>query len=54
MRLVEKANERGGRDNITALVLSVRALDAYVAESDDASAPEPARKSEKRVWGLRR
>ncbi len=54
MRLVEKANERGGRDNITALVLSVRTLDAYVAESDDASAPEPARKSEKRGWGLRR
>jgi serine/threonine protein phosphatase PrpC len=54
MRLVEQANERGGRDNITALVLSVRSLDPYVPASDESAAPEIARKPEKRGWGLRR
>ena len=55
-RLVEQANERGGRDNITTMVLSVRALTPYAA---DAGLAEPAAdshsgKQEKRGWGLRR
>ncbi len=54
LRLVEQANERGGRDNITALVLSVRALDPYASGDDDGASSEPARKPEKRGWGLRR
>jgi serine/threonine protein phosphatase PrpC len=54
MRLVEQANERGGRDNITALVLSVRSLDPYVPAADEPAAQEPVRKPEKRGWGLRR
>ena len=60
-RLVDQANERGGRDNITTLILSVRALAPYAA-SEDAAPPEPSadarpakpEKSEKRGWGLRR
>ena len=40
LALVEAANERGGRDNITALILSVRALTPY--EGAPAAAPEAA------------
>lgn len=58
LRLVDQANERGGRDNITTLVLSVRALSPYTGEAEDASASDEAaataRKPEKRGWGLRR
>jgi serine/threonine protein phosphatase PrpC len=57
LRMVDQANDRGGRDNITALVLSIRSLTA-LAESDPASSlPQEgtgSRKSEKRGWGLRR
>ena len=43
LSLVEAANERGGRDNITALVLSVRALAPYGSLSaSEGSAPEQA------------
>ena len=55
-RLVEQANERGGRDNITAIVLSVRALPPYAADEADpgtTAASRPVR-PEKRGWGLRR
>jgi len=38
LALVEAANERGGRDNITALILSVRALTPYEGASE--AAPE--------------
>ena len=56
-RLVEQANERGGRDNITTLVLSVRALTPYAVEepaATDPSADSRPAKPEKRGWGLRR
>ena len=57
LRLIEQANERGGRDNITTMVLSVRALTPYAAE-DTAPVERPAEttpiKPEKRGWGLRR
>ena len=29
MRLIENANDRGGRDNITVLVLDIRAIGRY-------------------------
>ena len=57
LRLVDQANERGGRDNITTLVLSVRALAPYLGETEDTPSSDEtatARKPEKRGWGLRR
>ncbi len=55
MLLVETANERGGRDNITALVLSVRALLPYDAASSEPQAGEAAPKEEKSSrWGRRK
>lgn len=61
MRLVEEANRRGGRDNITVLILSVRGLTSYegasaaVPEPDGASDGEaPAAKPEKRGWARRK
>ena len=57
MRLVDEANRAGGRDNITAVVLSVRAI-APVSETvviDDAAPNAPsAAKTEKRGWGRRK
>ena len=60
LRLVEEANNRGGRDNITALVLSVRAIEAYPPDGAappgaavPADAEAPAR-PEKRGWGRRK
>lgn len=57
LALVDTANERGGRDNITALVLSVRALVPYEGSP---AGPEPAAgdaapKEEKASrWGRRK
>lgn len=66
LRLVDAANERGGRDNITVLVLSVRALVSPAAEEDAGGAqpdaaprgvsvapPAEPERAEKRHW-LRR
>lgn len=61
MRLVEEANRRGGRDNITVMILSVRGLVPY--EGASGAAPEPdgasegeasAAKPEKRGWPRRK
>ena len=56
MALIEAANERGGRDNITALVLSIRGLLPYADSSVSvASAGEAAPKEEKSSrWGRRK
>jgi serine/threonine protein phosphatase PrpC len=56
MRLVEKANDRGGRDNITVMILCVRALAPFTADVAEETAENSgaARKPEKRGWGLRR
>ena len=54
--LVEAANERGGRDNITALVLSVRGLRPYdggAASGPPADAPAPKEEKGSR-WGRRK
>ena len=55
--LIEAANERGGRDNITALILSVRALVPYEGGPSAPGAPpsEAAPKEEKSPrWGRRK
>ena len=59
MRLVEEANRRGGRDNITALVLSVRDMVPYAGglsagEETAAESDAGANKPEKRGWGRRK
>lgn len=58
MRLVEEANERGGRDNITVLILSIRGLAPYGEPDDDGSmAVEAASadgKADKRAWGRKK
>ncbi len=57
MALVDTANERGGRDNITALVLSVRALVPYEGGPADAEAAagDAGPKEEKAPrWGRRK
>ena len=54
LTLVEAANERGGRDNITALVLAVRALTPY-AGSGSPTEDAPTGKEEKSSrWGRRK
>ena len=58
LALVDAANERGGRDNITALVLSVRAL-TPAESAPDAPAPAPAggkdaKEDKAPRWGRRR
>jgi len=60
-RLIEEANERGGRDNITVLVISVRELKSYESDAEDeagaaqlAYSASDQPKSEKRVWGRRK
>ena len=57
MALVDAANERGGRDNITALVLSVRALVPYEGgpAGPEMPAGDPGPKEEKSSrWGRRK
>lgn len=58
MRLVEEANERGGRDNITVMILSIRALTPYGEEEQSADiAVDVASadgKSDKRAWGRKK
>ena len=59
MRLVEEANRRGGRDNITALVLSVRDLAPHAASAneagvDAAAAETGGNRPEKKGWGRRK
>ena len=63
MLLIDAANERGGRDNITALVLSIRGLLPYTgggafsdaSASDTAGSAEAAPKEEKSSrWGRRK
>ncbi len=61
LALIEAANERGGRDNITAVVLSVRALTPYEGgAADQAAAPEtvgigiPAKEEKSPRWGRRK
>lgn len=61
LRLVEEANRRGGRDNITVLILSVRGLAPPEAsetapdadETSDGESPSAAR-PEKRGWARRK
>ena len=61
LSLIETANERGGRDNITAVVLSVRALNPYEESASDAyAAPEAggvssqAKEEKASRWGRRK
>ena len=56
LSLVEAANERGGRDNITALVLSVRALTPYSAVGGQAegSVSEAGKEEKSSRWGRRK
>ncbi len=57
MLLVETANERGGRDNITALVLSIRALlpyDASAAQSEPQSGEAAPKEEKSSRWGRRK
>lgn len=57
LSLIEAANERGGRDNITAVVLSVRAISPYVgsAVGEGAEGAAPTIKEEKTSrWGRRK
>ncbi len=59
MRLVEEANERGGRDNITVMILSIRGLTPF-GEDDvpHAAVVEVAEagsvRQEKRPWGRKK
>ncbi len=66
MRLVEEANRRGGRDNITALILSVRGLSPFTGEAvyagpdpdggseESVGAESAPGRPEKRGWGRRK
>lgn len=58
LSLVEAANERGGRDNITALILAVRALKPYEQNTDNNNGdalPNGGVKEEKGSrWGRRK
>lgn len=62
MRMVEEANERGGRDNITVMVISIRALTPYGQNESEFDA-EPLEvgsanvnngKPDKKSWGRRK
>ena len=58
LSLVEAANERGGRDNITAVVLAVRALTPYSGSAalalPDGAAPVPGKEEKTSRWGRRK
>lgn len=53
LSLVEAANERGGRDNITAVVLAVRALTPYIVGAADGGAAV-GREEKASRWGRRK
>lgn len=59
-RLIEDANERGGRDNITVVILSIRELRPYEAEVEEVAAsaaglPQPdGAKAGKKLWDRRK
>jgi len=56
LSLVETANDRGGRDNITALVLSVRALRPFAGGDapEAAEAGSPVKEEKAGRWGRRK
>ena len=55
LTLIDAANARGGRDNITALVLSVRALPAWESPGAEPEAAQAEVKEEKPSrWGRRK
>ena len=65
LSLIEAANERGGRDNITAVVLAIRALTPYEAPAplgmgeggkpqEAAGVKEPVKEEKTSRWGRRK
>jgi len=52
LALIEAANERGGRDNITAVVLAVRALAPYAG--GEAADPATGKEEKASRWGRRK
>jgi hypothetical protein len=53
MRLVEEANERGGRDNITVLISAIRALIPFGEPAEGESADGAGAQKGKK-WGGRK
>ena len=54
MALVELANERGGRDNITALVLSIRALVPFEGGAEQSAGGTAPKEEKSSRWGRRK
>ena len=54
MALVDLANERGGRDNITALVLSIRALVPFEGGSEQTAGDASPKEEKSSRWGRRK
>ncbi len=52
--LIDLANERGGRDNITALVLSVRHLTPFEVGDDGAAEASAPKEDKPSRWGRRK
>lgn len=53
-RLVEEANERGGRDNVTVVVISIRAITPFSQDGVDLDVGEAGRGGDKRPWNRRK